>query len=32
MSHGKIECDYVDDFISGKLFLDPFLYNHLMQK
>ncbi|KAJ6921367.1 ribosomal RNA small subunit methyltransferase nep-1-like [Populus alba x Populus x berolinensis] len=32
MSHGKIECDYVDDFISGKLVLDPFLYNHLMQK
>lgn len=32
MSHGKIECDHVDDFISGKLFLDPFPYNHLMHK
>ena len=32
MSHGKIECDYIDDFISGKLFLDSFPYNHLMQK
>jgi hypothetical protein len=26
MSHGKIESDYIDDFISGKLFLDSFLY------
>ncbi|KAB5519325.1 hypothetical protein DKX38_023644 [Salix brachista] len=32
MSHSKIGCDYIDDYISGKLFLDSVLYDHLMQK